>query len=164
MGKFTDLRNVRCSVILDGDRERYSNLVELERIKWINDNISAGIENMKEEMEVTEVKEEITEDENDPPEEAGVESGVGEGEEPLGNKRRKFSTIRIRLTDVFEMLQRPKRKPLREFFIDEEEELESESCSFTPCLLNTEPGEASKHSTCIDLSSTCSLAKIWKRK
>ena len=47
------------------------------------------------------------------------------GEIEKETKMDKFKTIKKKLTDVFALLQRPKRKPLREFFIDEEEELES---------------------------------------
>ena len=116
MGKFSELRNFRNGVILEVNRGQRPNLAEIEKRFLV-----AG---RKEEESVCaingpgdNVHDRVNENENEISKE--VEDIEGE------RKVKKYKTIKKKLTEVFALLQRPKRKPLREFFIDEEEELES---------------------------------------
>ena len=120
MGKFSELRTFRNGVILEVNRQRRPNLAEIEKRFLV-----AGI---KEKEAVCEINNpHVTEHENE------ISEDVAEiGEEWKVEKHR---TIKKKLIDVFALLQRPKRKPLREFFIDEEEELESKYLTFIITVL-----------------------------
>ena len=116
MGKFSELRNFRNGVILEVNREQRPNLAEIEKRFLV-----AG---MKEEESVCQIN-----SPGDNEHENEINKDVdGIGEE---NKVKKYKTIKKKLTEVFALLQRPKRKPLREFFIDEEEELESKNPTYS---------------------------------
>ena len=111
MGKFSELRNIRNSVILEVNGEYRTNLAEIEK------------QGTKEEA-ISELEEEPTDNAHKLTEEFDTCSkDVVKVEER--RKVEKYKTIKKKLTEVFALLQRPKRKPLREFFVDEEEELES---------------------------------------
>ena len=121
MGKFSELRNFRNGVILEVNRDQRPNLAEIEKRFLV-----AG---RKEEESVCEINgpgdnvhDRVNENENEISKE--VEDIEGE------RKVKKYKTIKKKLTEVFALLQRPKRKPLREFFIDEEEELESKYLTY----------------------------------
>ena len=121
MGKFSELRNFRNGVILEVNRDQRLNLAEIEKRFLV-----AG---RREEESICQI--------NDPGD--NVHDRVNEYEhetskdvEDIGEemKVKKYKTIKKKLTEVFALLQRPKRKPLREFFIDEEEELESKYLTY----------------------------------
>ena len=115
MGKFSELRTFRNGVILEVNRQRRPNIAEIEKRFLI-----AGI---KEKEAVCEINNHhVTEH----------ESEISEDVTEIGKwKVEKHRTIKKKLIDVFALLQRPKRKPLREFFIDEEEELESKYLTYS---------------------------------
>ncbi len=108
MGKFTDTRNVGDKTVVKDSFSgtKYRNVAEIQQM-FLSRNVN------------TKMSDSFDESSFDPCEEMNNNEG-----EPV-KKRDKFKTIKVKLTDMFELLQRPKRKPLREFFMDEEEELES---------------------------------------
>ena len=116
MGKFSELRNFRNGMILEVNREQRPNLSEIEKRFLV-----AG---MKNEESVCQIND-PGDNEHDPVYEHENETSKDVDDIGEENKVKKYKTIKKKLTEVFALLQRPKRKPLREFFIDEEEELES---------------------------------------
>ena len=118
MGKFSELRTFRNGVILEVNRQRRPNLAEIEKRFLV-----AGIKEKEAFCEINNpVHDHVTED----------ESEISEDVAEIGKRKvEKHRTIKKKLIDVFALLQRPKRKPLREFFIDEEEELESKYLTYS---------------------------------
>ena len=120
MGKFSELRNIRNSVILEVSGGEYrANFAEIEKGSVIQENVNSELDIV--DKSAWDIDEKLIAEENK------LCDNVSNIKKET--KMDKFRTIRKKLTDVFAMLQRPKRKPLREFFIDEEEELESKCTS-----------------------------------
>ena len=123
MGIFSELRTFRNGVISEVNRQSRPSLAEIEKLFLVG-----GIKEEEESVceinnPVDNVHDHVTKHENE------ISEDVTEIEEEW--KVEKYKTVKKKLTDVFALLQRPKRKPLREFFIDEEEELESKYLAYS---------------------------------